>query len=193
MKLTQTHRCALHLLLITLLSLSSNLAHTQVYKHVDEKGNVTFTDQPPPNATPVEISAPNTAAPPSGNSYPKRPPSATPQATGSNYKVTISSPANETIIPRGPGNFTVSVSLSPKLRGGHKLQLLLDGEAREAAQTGSSWALTNVFRGERRLEVAVVDGKGKQLAKSKPIVVFVFRPSSNNNNPRPRPPRPTPH
>ena len=185
----------LRLVFVSVLGLLSCLAQAQVYKHVDEEGNVTFTDQPPPNATPVEIQAPNTVAAPARNAYPEVPKPATPSVAGDSYKVSIASPANETIIPRGPGNFTVSASVFPSLGGDHNLQLLMDGEPREAAQKGSSWALTNVFRGERRLEVAVVDSKGKELAKSEPIVVFVFRPSSNNNNnnSRPRRPRPTPH
>ena len=55
----------------------------------------------------------------------------------------------------------------------------MDGSPREEPQTGTSWALTNVFRGSHTIEVAVVDEKGKQLAVSEAITVFVFRPSSN--------------
>ena len=184
------------LFLILLLSSLAAALQAQVYKHVDEEGNVTFTDQPPPDSTPVEINETNTAPPPSRSAYPAPPPSAEPAASGGDYKVSITSPANETIIPRGPGNFSVSASVTPKPRSGHKLQLLIDGTPHEAALTGTNWALTNIFRGERRLEVSVVDSKGKQLAKSEPVVVFVFRPSTNNRNRPtnlPARPRPTPN
>ena len=161
------------------------LSSAQVYKHVDEEGNVTFTDQPPPNATPVEIGPINTAQPPV-IAYPKKAPSEPQASEGASYQVSITAPAHEAIF-HGGGSFTVSASVSPALRGVHKLQLLMSGTPHEAAQKASSWGLTNVFRGEHVLEVAVVDGKGGQVAKSEPITVFVFRPSANNRNRRPRP------
>ena len=181
------------LALICLL-LAATSVSAQVYRHVDENGNVTFTDQPPEGSEQVEIGPTNTAPPPPSNAFPKPPPPSPSKETGADYKVSITAPADETIIPRGPGNFTVSASITPSLQGGHQLQLLMDGAPREEPQSTSSWNLTNVIRGEHSIEVAVVDKKGKQLAKSSPIKVFVFRPSTNdaNRGPSPRPPRPTP-
>lgn len=177
------------LILLCLLTLGTQ---AQVFKHVDEDGNVTFTDQPPPDSTEVQINSTNIAAPPPSDAFPTPPPSDKPDKdTDGAYKITITGPANETIIPNGPGNFTVSASVSPELADTHQLQLLLDGAPREEPQRSSSWALTNVFRGEHNLVVSVVDAKGKSLAKSDPVTVFVFRPSSNNTR-RNRPPRPTP-
>jgi hypothetical protein len=169
------------------------LATAQVYKHVDEKGNVTFSDQPAPNAEKIDINPTNTTAPPSAEAFPPPPPPAPAEAETA-YKLAITSPANETIIPRGPGNFSVSASVSPALKGSHMLQLMMDGEAREEPQKGTTWTLTNVFRGEHTIQVAVIDGDGKQLNISDGIKVFVFRPSVNdaNRGPGNRPPRPTP-
>ena len=52
-------RTAIHSLLLSfLLALASGLATAQVYRSVDEKGNVIYSDKPPPDAvesTPVEI------------------------------------------------------------------------------------------------------------------------------------------
>ena len=169
----------LRLLPLTGLALYSLSAGAQVvYKHVDGDGNVSFTDQPPADAIRVEIQTPNSAVAPSDSAYPRasRP---KPKDEAAGYKLAISSPANATIIAKGPGNFPVSASLSPSLRPGHKLQLLLDGEARQPPQTGTRWSLSNVFRGEHRLEVAVLDDKGGEISRSGAIVVFVFRPSSN--------------
>jgi len=155
----------------------------QVYRHVDEAGNVAFTDRPAAGATPVEIGATNTMPPPPARVYPPR--VARPEPAGgdtADYKVRISSPANETVIPPGPGNFSVTASVTPALGSGHGLQLSIDGAAREEPQTAGSWALVNVFRGERSLAVAVVDEKGRTLAESEPVTVYVFRPSGNNRN-----------
>ena len=160
-----------------ILMCTAPLAMAQVYKHVDENGNVTFTDTPPADSELIEIRKPNTISAPEIIEYHQEEAPA-PAATTS-YKVNITAPADETIIARGPGNFSVSASVTPGLATGSRLQLLIDGGAEGEPQTASSWALTNVFRGTHALEVAVVDGKGKQLAKSAAVTVFVFRPSSN--------------
>jgi hypothetical protein len=162
-------------------------AGAQVYRVVDEDGNVTFTDRPPSeDAEPVEVRTPNTTPPPPGNAFPEPPPPPEDEPVPG-YSVTITAPADETIIPRGPGNVSVSASVSPALQSGHLLQLLMNGEPREEPQTGGSWDLTNVFRGEQNISVAVVDGDGKRLSESDPVTIFVFRPSTNDRNRRPRP------
>jgi hypothetical protein len=153
-------------------------AASQVYRQVDKDGNVTFTDNPAADAEPVEIRELNTIAPPP--ELAPRPESTVPKQPATvGYEVSITAPTNDTVIPRGPGNFSVAASLSPALKSGHQLQLLLDGNPRQEPQTGTTWALTNVFRGTHALEVAVIDEAGNQLAKSQPITVYVFRPSSN--------------
>jgi hypothetical protein len=161
-------------LLISLAFLSL-VCSAQVYKHVDEDGNVTYTDKPPAESELIEIREPNTLAPPPKIDYPKK----APKAAATSYDVKITSPAPETVIPRGPGNFSVSASVSPSLQSGAQLQLLLDGVKEGEPQRGSSWALTNVYRGARELSVAVIDARGKELARSEPVTIYVFRPSKN--------------
>ncbi len=180
-----------HLMILLFCTLLGTAAFAQVYRVVDENGNVTFTDRPPPDAERVDVPTPNSAPPPATGIYNTPEPEATDEEDkASSYQVAITAPANETIIPRGPGNFSVSASVTPSLGGGHLLQLLLDGQPRQEPQAGTSWALTNVFRGEHNITVAVVDKDGKQLASSEPVTVFVFRPSSNFRKNRPN--RPTP-
>jgi len=162
--------------LMIVLASFSLVCMAQVYKHVDENGNVTFTDQPPPNSVPIEIREPNSLTAPAKIEYA---PKAKPEPATAGYEVKITAPANETVIPRGPGNFSVSASVAPSLQSGATLQLLIDGVAQGEPQRSSSWALTNVYRGTRLLSVAVLDDRGKELAKSPEVTVYVFRPSSN--------------
>ncbi|MDJ0877543.1 MAG: DUF4124 domain-containing protein [Halieaceae bacterium] len=178
-----------YLLILLFCTLLGTTASAQVYRVVDEHGNVTFTDKPPGDAEPVEIREPNTTAPPDTSVFPAPPPKpADEQDESGGYQVAITAPANETIIPRGPGNFSVSATVSPSLGRDHMLQLMMDGQPREEPQTSTSWALTNVFRGEHNITVTVIDKEGKTLATSEPVKVFVFRPSSQfRNNPRPAP------
>jgi hypothetical protein len=169
-----------------MIALLATHGHAQVYKHVDEEGNVTFTDAPPPDAQPVEIGPTNTAPPPAA-AYPKAPADKPKTGGGGNYSLSITAPAHEQIF-HGGGIFTVSASVSPSLGPNHQLQLFMNGAPRGEPQGGASWPLTNVSRGEQVLEVAVVDADGKEIARSKPVTVFVFRPSTGGS----RPPRPTP-
>lgn len=175
------------LLFIFLFATLGMAAYAQVYRVVDENGNVTYTDRAPStDAEPVEVRTPNTAPPPASDVYPEPPPPPEPEPAPG-YQVTINAPADETIIPRGPGNVSVSATVTPGLQPGHMLQLLMNGEPREEPQKSGSWALTNVFRGEQNISVAVVDKDGKRLTESSPVTIYVFRPSTNDRSRRPKP------
>lgn len=169
----------LFLFVLLLLPLGSS---AQIYKSTDEQGNVTFSDAPPPGTSgqPVELRETNTVAAPPERRQESKPTPQTVMTTA--YELAIVAPANETTFPMGPGNFSVSVSLQPALAGNNRLQLYLDGTPWGDPQQGTSWSLTNVFRGAHDLTVAVTDNKGKQLASSEPVRVYVLRPSINFRN-----------
>ena len=76
----------------------------------------------------------------------------------------------------GPGNFVVQVAVRPGLGTGEQLVLTLDGEPVSAPQRTSSWQLTNVFRGEHRLQVLRLDANGARQHASAEQVVYVMRP-----------------
>ncbi len=175
-------------LLATLLCLPLLCSAQQIYKTTDENGNVVFTDQPPPESDAVqrvELQRTNTSRPPTIRPLP-------PAAQESDaeelvtapleYRLSIDRPDNETTIPMGPGNFTVSARVEPPPGPDHLLQLRLNGENRGEAQRSSIWELTNVFRGAHDITVSVVDKDGEDLATSQPVRVYVLRPSSNFRN-----------
>jgi hypothetical protein len=91
--------------------------------------------------------------------------------------VTITSPADETTIAMGPGNFSVSVSVDPPLSRGEELVLMIDGQAYGAAQTGRSWFVEGALRGPHDLVVQRIGRGGGTLAVSEPVRVYVLRPS----------------
>lgn len=168
-------------LLAMLLASFSSIADS-IYRTTDAEGNVVFTDAPNATSRPaeaVDLQRTNTLAPiqlaplPDADS-----PSAEPPAPPL-YSVTITSPANETSFPMGPGNFSVSVSVSPALKKYEGLQLFLNGVPWGSPQRDTMWDLINVFRGQQDLTVAVVNNAGETLAMSAPVRVFVHRPSSN--------------
>ncbi len=158
----------------------SPLAYSQVYKVTDDENGVVFTDRPNnvgnSNVERVDIREPNTASPPPSvpAAAPSRPsePEAAPEP-----EVAITSPANESTIAMGPGNFSVSAQASPPLSGGEQLLLLMDGQAIGAAQSGSSWFVEGALRGPHDLVVQRLSRSGQSLAVSEPVRIYVLRPS----------------
>lgn len=156
-------------------------AHTtiaqQVYKVTDADGNVTFTDTPPlsSDATVEEhsVHAPNTANP---NETTRAPAAPVEAAEPIRYDTQIVTPTDNATIPMGPGNFSVQVSLSPRLEAGENLLLLMDGEPVGTPQRTPNWQLSNVYRGEHRLQVLRIDDEGAELDASDISTVFVMRP-----------------
>ncbi|WP_422135296.1 MULTISPECIES: DUF4124 domain-containing protein [unclassified Endozoicomonas] len=152
---------------------------SEIYKTVDKNGNVTFTDSPGARekAEPVELT-PITSIPST-------------QTTGrssikplNNHKegiypvFTITEPANDSTV-RDNGNFTVKVSLKPRLVKGHTLSLSVDGVQQGPPQRNPQFKLKNVDRGTHQLSVTILDPKGKTLKTAKSTVHVqrtVFRP-----------------
>lgn len=167
--------------LLALLVLASAPSLAQIYKTTDAEGNVVFTDSPPGGTASeqVDLQPTNTVAPPQPL------PRVTPReverqpAAPAMPRATITAPANETTIPMGGGNFTVSATVDPGLSGGQGLQLVIDGEPEGEVQPNATWHLMNVFRGAHDLVVQVVDSDGKVLSSSDPVRVYVLRPGLN--------------
>ncbi|MCB1678231.1 MAG: DUF4124 domain-containing protein [Halioglobus sp.] len=157
-----------------------------LYKTTDRDGNVIFSDTPAPDGVVSEkitVREPNTAPPPPSMPAPSpEPKSAAAEATA--YSVAIIFPTDETTIPNGPGNFSVSAEVTPPLQDSDALQLYIDGIPWGEPQSVPSWSLTNIFRGEHSLKVAVIDtdNDDRHLAASAPIRVYVHRPSINFRN-----------
>lgn len=173
------------LLFLALLLFSLGSLAEGVYRTTDAQGNVVFTDAPPASATPadrVEIGPTNTVRPPETLSRSVAEDTAEAKSEAMSYTVTITEPANETSFPMGPGNFSVSASVSPALSANESLQLFIDGVPWGDPQRTATWNLTNVFRGQHDLTVGVIDDTGKTLASSEPVRVFVHRPSVNFKN-----------
>ena len=175
----------MRILLLGIFLLLPQLSAAQIYKSTDEQGNVSFSDMPPAEGPSEQIKLRETnSAPPPEMIEPQQPDSGTAEEepTGIEYSVAITSPADETTIPMGPGNFSVSATVEPGLSSGSLLQLYIDGSASGNPQSSNTWELTNVFRGAHDLSVAVVDENGDQLAASESVRVYVLRPSVNFKN-----------
>ena len=163
--------------------------HAQIYKSVDDQGNVTFSDRPPAaseSAETVELRPLNTQPAPAS------PPRATPapepdrqdeDATGA-VLLRILTPQPDQVIPIGElGNLTVSVEVEPPLTEGEQLQLLLDGSPRGEPQRASQWQLEELPRGGHDLQINRLGAQGEVRASSDSVRFYVMRPLNIRNRP----------
>ncbi len=147
-------------------------AHAELYKKVDEQGNITYSDVPSGAAKPVQPPGLSTYGTPNQHKQPTRKPadSAKTAAVISYTALAIASPANDTALRDDSGAVTVKISLEPKLdtKSGHKLVVLLDQKPSAEAQNAEI-ALSNVERGAHALKVQVTDANGQVLKESAEI------------------------
>lgn len=159
-----------------LLSLSVN-SLAQIYKTVDDEGNVSFGDQPQKSSEQLDLPKPNTAQ--AIEVLPKSTITTAADTTQGafNYKsLKITSPADDTGIPHGTGDLSVSISNSPALRKEDKIRLLLDGKAHSDGSS-SSFQLNDIDRGSHTLQALIIGDSGKVLKKSSTITVHIMRTS----------------
>jgi hypothetical protein len=165
----------------------------ETYRYVDERGNVVYTDKWRPGAQRVEpapggvIPAPDAV---------KRGAAAAREAAGQPAaydRVEISAPGpDETVWDDGEGHLDVAVSVSPAIKAGHRIRALLDGSPRDGLSGDGTVRLSDMERGTYTLQIEVVDGAGRTLGASNPVVFHYKKPSKLAPKGPDIYPRPTP-
>jgi hypothetical protein len=146
-----------------------------VYRWVDENGNVVFSDTPIEGAEKLELREPTIvpATPVPRRTEKLSPPAATAPAYTT---LRIASPADgETV--RNVQDIAVSVVIEPALVDGHVVQFLLDGAPHGAPFESTQGVLSGVERGEHQLGAEIRDQAGKTLLRAAPIVIYVHQAS----------------
>ena len=148
-------------------------AGTRIYKVIDEDGNIIFTDVPPLDNTKseeVKVGVSNTFKPPPPAAAPREvwnvgeDGEQVPATTQFAYnRAAIIAPQHDASLRENAGNVSVKTSVTPNLRPGHKLRLMMD-EAPVGNLVGASeFALSNVDRGSHTLRLQIVDQVGKVI------------------------------
>jgi hypothetical protein len=149
--------------LICLLLLISLPVAAQIYKYTDANGNTAYSNQPP-DGTPaqaIELPPLNSVEPPARRSEnPASAPTqeAAPQAAYSTLELT-DLPTDEALRANN-GTFTVGVRIEPRLRSGHFMQLLVDGDPYGQPSNVPRFQVVNIDRGEHSFSVVVRDAQG---------------------------------
>ena len=174
-------------LYLWLLIFVASAAYADIYRSVDNQGNVTFTDEPDTKAELIELEElPTYEALPIPVIAPLDDASASDETDEMvkkpKYNVSIVSPEQNQSIWEGGGSFTASVSIQPELneKRADLVQFKLDGKAVGKPQAGLSYTFSGIERGSHILAVSVVDKNGKVLKTSKSVLFHMHRNSILN-------------
>ncbi len=162
-------------LLATLLLSGAGMSAAEVYRWVDEQGNVIYSDTPHPGAEVIENLDPQTIESLRLRPAQKQRPV---EKLSPEYEVfRISSPVNDSAVRANDGNITVEVEIRPPLmvKLGHRLTLYLDGKPVLEGENKTTLELQNLPRGTHTLQVVITDRKGNIFKKSEIITFHLLR------------------
>lgn len=146
----------------------------QIYKWKDKDGKVHYSDQPQKN-TDKPIDLPESMiykAPPKPRINLDKPKKREPYKAYQTFK--IASPQNDGTVRSAPGNMTVSLQVSPGLKSGHELVVMIDGK-QVAKGKSTSISVSNVDRGTHSLSAKIIDASGKTVVSAGGVTFHMKR------------------
>lgn len=162
---------------IMLLALVTVVAQAEVYKSVNEKGEVVYSDTPSQGAERVKLPAlPTYSAPPV-------PPAATatrePVQKALYESFAFNKPKNDETIRNNLGIVMIETRLVPALqtRSRHRVQFYVDGEPSGPPIDRTAFTISNIERGAHTLSASVLAKDGKVLVSTGDITIHVKRES----------------
>lgn len=164
---------------VFLLALLSGTAQAEVYKSVNERGEVVYSDVPSQGAERVQVPAIPTYTPAPVPAAPPAPAAAQPAASDAYETLAMQRPHGDETIRSNAGIVNVAVTLEPglQIKIGHRVQFYLDDQPRGRPLARLSTSFTNVDRGTHSVSATVIDGDGNVLIKSTPVSFHLLRAS----------------
>lgn len=154
----------------------------KVYKWVDEKGVVHYTDQPPSDdAKPAKLPPLQTykGAVPDLQRYDKPRVGADGKPVkpaGTRNQIDVVTPSQDETFRGAERVVPVAVVVTPPLKADQRLIYFLDGTPQSLPTPDTSHNFTGVDRGTHSVSVALVDAAGQELARSNSVTVHVKPP-----------------
>lgn len=186
----------MRVLVLLVVLLPTLVTAAEVYRWVDDDGVVHFSDRPEEGAETVVIreaqtfSAPapragSSAATSSGNAADDQIAADDQEEAPSYSNLEIVRPQQEEVFWNIGGELSVSLRAQPRIRGGHTVFLIMDGqEVAQLPRGRMQTRLSDVVRGTHNLHAEVRDGGGNTLATSDSVQFTVQQTSLQNpNNP----------
>ncbi|OGT43996.1 MAG: hypothetical protein A3F13_04530 [Gammaproteobacteria bacterium RIFCSPHIGHO2_12_FULL_40_19] len=167
-------------LMINFLSFSATAASNPIYKSIDEKGVVTYSDQPNAQAEAVILPKENISKRPINSANTTNATDAASTDKREEYTAfSISSPKDQDTF-QNPTEISVSVSITPALQKGDTIEFYLDGTSVASSSTTTSISIPKVrnntaviTRGSHTLSAAILNAAGEKLMTTPSITIFV--------------------
>ena len=177
---------------VLLILAAAGAGAAEMWRWVDDRGVVHYSDRPVPGAEKVTISGAQTFSAPALPADEGAGDEGGQADEGNVYRqFAIVQPAQDETLWNIEGRLAVQIAVDPVIKGRHSLQVFLDGQrVEDVPPDATAFTLGNVFRGEHTLTASIVDEAGRQLVSSAPVKFFVQQTSLSN--PNSSPPRPTP-
>ncbi|GAB1255845.1 hypothetical protein NBRC116494_03470 [Aurantivibrio plasticivorans] len=161
---------------------SQSTYSADVYKTVDEHGNITYSDSPSGSSSEkVQLKEDNrmpAPALPATPSAPRQSEEESPeQEIPTSYSVSITFPTHEYHVPPGERSLTVSTKTDPELHSSHTVKVSDNGSMLDGS------TINHITPGTHSISAKVVDKRGKTLGRAAAVTVYVHRV----NRPRPAP------
>jgi len=191
-----TYKTFLLLLIVISFAMPTSPLTAQVYKTVDEDGNVTYTDQPPKDGSkPIKLRPISIIEAPIYATVPKADEEAADGEAGKemslknlrkNYQdFAIVSPRPEESVWHPDGPVTVAWSAGYQLQIGMKVTVYMDGK-KQATTTDQIIPVSDLERGEHTVTAELTDSRNRKIATAQPVTFYIQRPGLNTNRARPR-------
>lgn len=140
------------------------VASAEVYRWVDEQGNVVFSDQAGPGAEPVKLPEITTyEALPYDPEILASPPEGADGGAPPRYQVAFLQPTQNETLRDNQGNVPVALQLEPRLRKNDRIVLQLDQGARTVEVDEPAYTFTGIDRGSHTLQAWVVNAQGERV------------------------------
>lgn len=189
-----TYKILLLILIAFSIAITTGPLTAQVYKTVDEDGNVTYTDQPPKDGSePIELRPISIIEAPIYETKPQAVEADAEGDTGKemslrnlrkNYKdFAIVSPRQEESIWHPDGPVTVAWSAGNQLQVGMKVTVYMDG-IKQVTTSDQIIPVSGLDRGEHTVMAELTDAKNRKIATTQPVTFFIQRPGLNSNRAR---------
>ena len=162
---------------ILVLVLAAAGAQAEVYKSVNEKGEVVYSDTPSQGAEHVKLpSLPTYTAPPV---IPSAKAAREPAKNAFYESFAFNKPENDETVRNNLGIVMIETRLTPSLQTKlrHRIQFYLDGEPNGPLIDRTAITMSNIERGAHTLSASVLDKDGKVLVSTGDITVHVKRES----------------
>lgn len=173
-----------------LMAMAISAVSAEVYKVVDEDGNVSYTDQPPGDGSqPIKLKPISVIETPT---YQQPDKADTSVAEGEEDKpasirylrknfadFAIVAPLQDETIWNPEAPITVAWNTRYQLQDGMQVTIYVDGQ-KHSTTTEQIVAIPDLDRGEHTIEAQLIDSGNRRVATAEPVVFFIRQPGLYN-------------